>query len=309
MIVTVTLNPALDKLMTTKNFRLNQISRAENIILEPGGKGINVGYALSVLGHEVVVMGFVGGRVGDFIEQQLRDAGLTTNFVHLENETRTNYIIMDEQRRTQTQINEPGPLVQPAEMDLLKENFSRALSYAKMVVIGGSLPPGIDPFSCVELVKMAQAKDVPVAINFSESPFSVAIKSHPYLAKPDIRISPTFMNKPMKFKRKRVEVVRKLAQEANVAMLSLGFETLIASEDKVFEITAPVCEVASTVRINDALLAGTIDAPLENKSIDEAGREGMATAMAITSSLKGEIESKEAIEAHLDQVEVKEIEA
>ncbi len=309
MIVTVTLNPALDKLMTTKNFRLNQISRTEHIILEPGGKGINVGYALNVLGHEVVVMGFVGGRVGDLIEQQLRDFGLTTNFVHLENETRTNYIIVDEQRKTQTQINEPGPLVQPAEMDLLKENFSRALGYARMVVIGGSLPPGIDPFSCVELVKMAQAKDVPVAINFSESPFSVAIKSHPYLAKPDIRVSPTFMNKPMKFKRKRIEVVQRLAQEADIALLNLGFETLIGSQDTIFEVTAPICEVASTVRINDALLAGTVDALLDNKGIDEAGRKGMATAMAITASLEGEIESKEAVESHLDQVEVKKIEA
>jgi len=308
MIVTVTLNPALDKLLTTDNFRLNQMSRAEEIILEPGGKGINIGYALSVLGHEVVFMGFVGGRVGDYIEEKLRNFGLTTNFVHLENETRTNIIIVDAQRKTQTQINEPGPFVRPEEMERLKQNFARTLGYAKMVVIAGSLPPGVDPFHAVELVKMAQAKNVPVTINFSEGPFAETIKSHPYLAKPDIRISPTFMGKPMKFKRKRIEVLKKLTEEASIAMLNLGFESYIASRDEVYEVTAPVCQVASTVRINDALLAGAIDALLEGKGIAEAGRKGMATAMAITSSLKGEIESAKDVEVHLDRVEVRKIE-
>ncbi len=227
----------------------------------------------------------------------------------MEKETRTNYIIVDEKRKTQTQINEPGPLIQPEEMERLKENFSRILGYAEMVVIAGSLPPGIDPFSCVELVKMAQAKAVPVAINFSEDPFSETLKSRPYLAKPDIRVSPTFMGKPMKSRRTRIEVAKKLAEEASIAMLNLGFELLIASKDEVYEVTAPVCEVASTVRINDALLAGAIDALIEEKDIAQAGKKGMAVAMAITSSLKGEISSKEDVEAHLDRVEVKKIES
>lgn len=308
MIVTVTLNPALDKFLTTTDFHLNKLNRVDNIFLEPGGKGINVGYALNVLGREVLVMGFVGGRVGDYIEEQLRNFGLTTNFVHLESDTRTNYIILDEKRRTQTQINEPGSFVQPEEIEQLRDNFSRALGYAEMVVIAGSLPPGIDSFCCTELVKLAQNKDIPVAVNLNEEPLSVTMKSHPYLAKPDIRVSPTFMGKNMRLKRNRLHAVKKMAKEASVVILNLGFEALIASKDEVFEVTAPACEVASTVRINDALLAGVIDAMLDKASIEEAGRRGMATAMTITSSIKGEIESKEDIEAHLDRVEVKKIE-
>jgi len=309
MIVTVTLNPALDKLLTTTDFRLNKLSRVEEIILEPGGKGINIGYTLNALGREVVVMGFVGGRVGDYLEEELREFGLTTNFVHLEEDTRTNYIIIDEKKHTQTQINEPGPFVHPEEMEQLKENFIRTLNYADMVVVAGSLPPGIDPLCCVELVKLAQAKDVPVAINLNENPFSVAIKSKPYIAKPDVRVAPTFLGKPMKFKRKRLEAIKQIKEEASIAIISIGFDALIAAEDEIYELTAPICEVASTVRINDALLAGAIDALLNGETLAEAGRRGMATAMAITSTLRGEIESKKDVEDNLDRVEVKRIES
>jgi|Deesub1362A_J573_1020465.scaffolds.fasta_scaffold01072_2 1-phosphofructokinase len=309
MIVTVTLNPALDKFLKTRGFRLNRLNRVSEAFVEPGGKGINIGYVLNVLGQEVVAMGFVGGRVGHYLEERLRNFGLTTNFVHVDGDTRTNYIIVDEKRKSQTQVNEPGPLVHPEEMEQLKERFARILSYTKMVVIAGSLPPGVDPYYCGELVKMAQSQGVKVALNLYEEPLNITIKSRPYLAKPDIRVSPRFMGMPMKYKKKRIEALKKLREETDIAIISLGFDALIASEEGIFEFEAPVCEVASTVKIDDAFLAGVIDVLVKDGDIVEAGRKGMAAALTIASSLGGEIESKEEIEAHLDRVEVRKIES
>ncbi len=307
MIVTVTLNPALDKFLKTVDFRLNRLNRAKEIFVEPGGKGINIGYVLNVLGREVVAMGFVGGNIGHYLEERLRKLGLTTNFVHLDGDTRTNYIIVDEKRKSQTQINEPGPQVHPEDMEQLKERFSRILGYAKMVVIAGSLPPGVDSFFCVELAKMAQAKGVKVAINLYEEPFQVTLNARPYLAKPDVRTAPRFMGIPIKFKRKRLEALKKIKEKATIATISSGFEALISSEEGTFEITAPVCEVASTVRIDDAYLAGVIDVLVDGGSVEEAGRKGMAAAMAVASSLGGEIKSKEKIESLIERIEVKKV--
>jgi 1-phosphofructokinase len=115
MIVTVTLNPALDRTLTVPSITFNEMIRATATRLDWGGKGFNVARALRAPGQDVLATGFVGGATGRMLEQGLNDLDIATDFVHIAGETRTNVVITDQAAETYVKVNETGPQLQPAE--------------------------------------------------------------------------------------------------------------------------------------------------------------------------------------------------
>ena len=119
MIVTVTLNAAIDRTLTVPNFQRGQRHRASAGVTLAGGKGINVARALKTLGVPVVATGLVGGQTGTRIIEQLSDEAILNDFVHIEGESRTSTAVVDPTGSTYTEINEWGPAVHPEELTCL----------------------------------------------------------------------------------------------------------------------------------------------------------------------------------------------
>ncbi len=147
MIVTVTLNAAIDRTLTVPNFQLGQRHRASAGLTLAGGKGINVARALKRLGVPVVATGLAGGRTGTRIIEELTGEAILNDFVRIAGESRTSTAVVDPTGGTYTEINEWGPHVEPDELQMLLDKLHYLAGGAEFVVLAGSLPRGVDDAS------------------------------------------------------------------------------------------------------------------------------------------------------------------
>ena len=145
MIVTVTLNAAIDRTLTVPNFQLGQRHRASAGLTLAGGKGINVARALKRLGVPVVATGLAGGRTGTRIIEELTGEAILNDFVRIADESRTSTAVVDPTSGSYTEINEWGPHVEPDELEMLLEKLRYLSRGADFVVLAGSLPRGVEP--------------------------------------------------------------------------------------------------------------------------------------------------------------------
>lgn len=142
MIVTVTLNAALDRTLRVPNFQLGRRNRADRSLPLPGGKGVNVARALKALGQPVIATGLAGGRAGTQIIEQLTAEGILNDFVRIADESRASMAVIDPATGQQTEINEHGPEVTEAELQMLIEKLRYLARGADVFVLAGSLPRG-----------------------------------------------------------------------------------------------------------------------------------------------------------------------
>ena len=145
MIVTVTLNAAVDRTLTVPNFQLGHRHRASQGLTLAGGKGINVARALKRLDVPVVATGLAGGRTGTRIIEELTSEAILNDFVRIGDESRTSTAVVDPTNASYTEINEWGPAVTAEELEMLFEKLYYLSRGASMVVFAGSLPRDVDP--------------------------------------------------------------------------------------------------------------------------------------------------------------------
>src|ERR671923_169630 len=145
MIITVTLNAAIDKSLSVPNFRLGRRHRTVEQTTMPGGKGVNVARTLKTLGQPVIATGFAGGATGTRIVEQLTEESILNDFVRIREESRTNTAVYDPTNGEQTEINERGPAVSAKEGELFRDKLLYLARGADIVVIAGSLPRGVEP--------------------------------------------------------------------------------------------------------------------------------------------------------------------
>lgn len=314
MITTVTLNPAVDRIFIAPDFKVNELNRADKVISVPGGKGINVASTLQILGAEALATGFVGGMTGRFIEDKLREIGVTTNFIHINGETRSNYIILDEKKGRLTQLNEKGPRIQPEEIERLKGNFERALGQTELAVIGGSFPPEFPPEVVSVLIDSARQKEVKTILNTKEENIhrvDRCITMRPFLIKPDIRTTNKLEGVTISSTQQRVKAGRMLL-ERGVEIVVIGFEEInhtVVTQEKAWEVHAEKSEIINRVGAQDSLLAGLAYILAQGGEVSEAMKLGTAAAIATAKQLTNRPASREEVEKSLAQVAIKEVDS
>ncbi|TXL87253.1 1-phosphofructokinase family hexose kinase [Streptomyces sp. IB2014 016-6] len=185
MILTVTLNTALDITYRTPALTPHATNRVAEVSERPGGKGLNVARVLSALGHETVVTGFTGGRTGDALRELLAAEGPSDALVGIAGTTRRTIAVVDEATGDTTQLNEPGPTVTPAEWASFLTSYEGLAARADAVALCGSLPPGIHVGAYAELVRLARAANLPVLLDTSGEPLRRGIAARPDLVKPN----------------------------------------------------------------------------------------------------------------------------
>ena len=144
MILTVTLNAAIDKRYVVNNFKTGEVNRVKECTYVPGGKGLNVSKPASIYGAEVTATGFVGGYVGAYIENALKPFGIKSAFYHVAAESRSCINIWDEVNKVQTEFLEPGFTLTEEDFAGFEEKFCNLVKEAKVVAMSGSVPKGLD---------------------------------------------------------------------------------------------------------------------------------------------------------------------
>ena len=153
MIITVTLNAAIDKSLSVPNFRLGRRHRTVEQTTLPGGKGVNVARTLKTLGQPVIATGFAGGATGTRIVEALTDEAILNDFVRIREESRTNTAVLDPTNGEQTEINERGPAVSERELELFHDKLLYLARGAAIVIFAGSLPRGMDADVYADLIR------------------------------------------------------------------------------------------------------------------------------------------------------------
>jgi len=318
MIVTVTLNPAVDKVYWVESLKVCQITqeefltRATRSSTSAGGKGVNISRFLSAFGMDNVAMGLVGGHTGHVVVRYLRHKGVTTNFVWIQNETRINVTILEEGRNhSPNLINEHGPEVTPDEIERFMRRYRRMVKQASWVVLAGSLPPGVDTGIYAELSKIARESGAKVVVSAGGEALEKSLDGCPSIVKPDTREHVVFEGEVLS----SVDAIIKAGKH----VVACGVEMVIVShsvtgdiaitDDAVWEIKTgvPTSLFKNLVGADDAFLAGILYKLAQDAPIEESLRFGLAAGLASAESDKKICEDRSLVEAQMEQVTVEKI--
>lgn len=187
MILTVTLNTALDITYRLRALRPHTSHRVTDVTERPGGKGLNVARVLAALGHAVTATGFAGGATGRSLRDQLTGApGVQDALVPIAGATRRTIAVVDEATTGDaTRLNEPGPAIAPAEWSAFLAGYEDLVRSASAVALCGSLPPGVPVGAYAQLVRTARAAGVPVLLDTSGEPLRRGVAARPDIVKPN----------------------------------------------------------------------------------------------------------------------------
>src|ERR687897_525500 len=186
MIITVTLNTAIDKTLSVPNFRLGRRHRTVEQTTMPGGKGVNVARVLKALGQPVIATGFTGGATGTRIVDQLTQLSVLSDFVRIREESRTNTAVIDPTNGEQTEINERGPKVSAQEVELFVDKLLYLAKGASMCVFAGSLPRDVDSDIYAGLIRELSRLGVTSIVDTDGDPLRRAVRAEPDVISPNV---------------------------------------------------------------------------------------------------------------------------
>jgi len=316
MIVTVTLNPAVDKIYWVDSLRVGRVveeeflTRATRSSTSAGGKGVNMSVFLSQLGMENVAMGFIGGFAGHVVARDLRDKGVTTNFVWTRGETRTNAVVLEEgQSRILIFLGEPGPTVDGDDVKRFVRRYRRMLSSASWVVLAGSLPPGVDASLYRDLAKMAREAGVKVVLSAGGDALERGLEAGPFIVKPDTREERLLGGKSLATRDAIVAAGRHIVDRGQAEIVIVSHEVtgdVVVSREAAWEIrsSVPASDLKNLVGADDAFLAGTLFQLAHGESMESALRFGLAAGVATAESESKIRGDRGRIEARMEQVTV-----
>lgn len=284
-IVTVTLNPAIDRTVTISNFTAGTVNRVEDVHSNPGGKGVNVASALADYGMSVAATGFLGMENTASFEDLFQRKAIADHFARIAGQTRVGIKITDPVLHQTTDINFPGPPATPANINAFKERLQRLVS--DCFVLAGSLPPGIDPAFYHELIHELKARGARVILDTSGEPLEPALAAKPFLFKPNIDELEALLGTTLPDESAIVAAARELVSRGiGMVVVSMGKKgACFVTADEAVIARSPDVEVQSTVGAGDAMVAGLVTGLTQNLPLGDCAR--LATAFSVHALTRG----------------------
>ncbi len=290
MIVTVTLNAAIDRTITVPNFQRGQRHRASAGLPLAGGKGINIARALKTLGVPVVATGLAGGVTGMRIVERLSEESILNDFVRIEGESRTSTAIVDPTGGTYTEIYEWGPTVKPEELETLREKLRYLSQGAELVVLAGSLPRDVEDGLYADVVHELARRHVPAVIACEGEPLRLAVEAEPFLVCPRQSEAESLVGQEFHDDEDfelGLERIAELGARNVIVTTEDGCVALLREgrEAQRLRATAPRVEPVSAVAAEDVLLAAFLAARSAGRPPGVCLRAAVAAATASTLEL------------------------
>ncbi|MFP9113761.1 1-phosphofructokinase family hexose kinase [Flavobacterium sp. RHBU_3] len=295
-ILTITLNPTVDKSTSVENIKPEKKLRCETPKYEPGGGGINVSRGLVRLGINSTALFTSGGRTGKLLEELLTKENVPTLPVSVQAETRENFIVVDTSHNEQYRFGMPGEDITEAEADTIFKTITSLSPTPDITVISGSLPPGIDASYIGKLVKILKEKGSLIVADTSGDALAEVLKEGVYLLKPNLGELGAFTGKEELDNDSADEAAKQLVDEgkAEIVVVSLGPQgAYLVSKDECIHVPAPSVKKLSTVGAGDSMVAGMVSVLARGGSLTEMARMGVACGSAATMAQGTGLFSKE----------------
>ena len=288
MILTVTLNAAIDKRYVVEGFRTGEVNRVKECTYVPGGKGLNVSKPASIYGAEVVATGFAGGHAGAYIEDALKPFGIRSAFYHVDAESRSCINIWDEVNQVQTEFLEPGFTLTEEDFAGFEAKFRQLVQEAKVVAMSGSVPKGLDGTAYQRLVKIVKDAGIPVILDTSGKLLEMGIEAIPTMIKPNIDEIRMLTGKRCDDISEIIEAARAIHERGvKIVAVSLGADgSLAGGDDGIFRARVPKIDAVNTVGCGDSMIAGFALGLSKGLPLEETLR--LASAISAAAAMREE---------------------
>ena len=313
MIITVTLNTAVDKTLAVPNFRLGRRHRTVDQTTMPGGKGVNVARVLKTLGQPVIATGLVGGPTGARIVEQLTQLSVLTDFVRIAEESRTNTAVIDPTNGEQTEINERGPHVSEAEIEAFLDKLLYLAKGASMCVFAGSLPRAVEVDIYARLIPELRRLGVSTVVDTDGDPLMRAVRAEPDVISPNVLEAEELVGHEFNEEADHGGAVQEMvdigAREAIMTTPSGCFASMAPREPggprSLYAVTLEEeVDARATVGSGDAFLAGFVAARYEGADTVDCLCYGVACGAESTRHLGAGLVDPAQVERLLGRIEV-----
>lgn len=306
MIITVTMNPAIDKTVEVDKLHVGAINRLLKVEIDVGGKGINVSKTISYLGGSTVASGFLAGNSGSMIENALKRYRVKSDFIYVDGETRTNLKLV-ESSGALTELNEPGPVVSKGDMEMLARKLQDYPCADTLFVFAGSASPGVEPEEFRKLIRLVKQKGGKVFLDADGELFAEAIKETPDIIKPnDFELSQYFGLESVADEEKLIEMGQRLvSQGINTVCVSRGSKgALILQEGRRIRVPGLNVKAHSAVGAGDAFVAAFSYGIDRGIGFEECVRLAIATSAGAVMTVGTKPPSGQTVKMLMDKVKI-----
>jgi len=284
-IVTLTLNPVLDKSVTVAGISPNTKLRCSSPTYDVGGGGINVSRAVKKLGMDSLCIYLAGGPTGEHLKQLLDKTGIDQLAIPIEGWTRDNLAVTDTTTNLQYRFGVPGPQVEKKEWEVVLEILEKKLNEGDYLVASGKLPPGMPDDFYVQVAEVAKKKKIRFVLDTSGEALVKATKSRVFMLKPNLGELSSLCGVKSISAIELETLAKKFLDEhdCEILVVSLGAKgALLATKNLMEHIPAPTVLQKSTIGAGDSMVAGMIVSLLQGKTYSEMVKYGVACGTAAT---------------------------
>jgi 1-phosphofructokinase/tagatose 6-phosphate kinase len=313
MILTVTANAAVDKTLTVANLQLGRRHRAQQGLVMPGGKGLNVARSLKRLGEPVIAVGMAGGRAGTQITDGLDAEGIVNDFVRINAESRTSTAVIDPTSGLSTEINEYGPEVTEEEVEALLDKIRYLAGAVSTIVFAGSLPRRVPTAFYAEIVREMNRRRIRTVVDVEGEPLRLALAAEPSLVFPNQREAEALVGNEFQtdedFQHGLASIAAMGARGVLVTLTTGCYALLQEGKGKrrMYRAWIPRVEAVSAVGSGDAFLAGYVAALEAGQGPEECLRAALACGAANTQTVGAGVFDPRDVPRYSSMVEVQEI--
>lgn len=288
MILTLTLNPAVDQTIEIERLDLGQVNRYARPYLDPAGKGVNVSRMVHRLGGRTIALGFLAGEFGQVVARSLEAEGVEQHFVPVPGQTRINVTIVESESRRATGLYGPGPRIDPLHGAKLEALLADCLPASRILVLAGSLPPGVSEAIYARFIRMARERRVATVLDADGTAMRLGVEARPDLIKPNVQEAERLLDRRLPDLGAIIDGARELASRGvGTVVVSMGADGAVCvAGGRVLRVVPPRVEARSTVGSGDSFIGGMTLALRRGEGIEAALRLG-AAAGAATAAVEG----------------------
>jgi 1-phosphofructokinase family hexose kinase len=305
MILTVTANPAIDRVYFIEDFQIGEVHRPQRSAVSAGGKGINVARVAKILGADTCAMGFAGGYNGAFIRAEVEKLGIEQKFTEVKGETRVNTNITDSHGRS-GEILDAGPSVTLEEQAAFFDSFMTVLPHCSVAVASGSLPRGLDGRFYCNMIDIAKASNVRLIVDTGGNALKDVIAKRPFMIKPNTtELAELFEMEIHSLPdiKRALSVLHKKGVEIPLVTRGAGGAVALIG-GKYYQFIPPSVTPINTVGSGDSTVSGIAVGLDRGKDLIDAIRLGVACGTANTQFEQTGIVSEELVAKYYEQVTV-----
>lgn len=257
MILTITLNPSIDRRYYVKGFEKDKVFRAENVQYTPGGKGLNVTRVIKTFSDSLIATGFIGGKSGSFIEEKLDELNINHNFLSVNGETRSCLAIHSDDG-SQTEILEKGPVISNEEISNFNHLYNELIRESEIICASGSLPQGLPLETYKDLISVAKSQNKKFILDTSGDALKLGMEASPFLIKPNKDELEKLVGHVITSNDEIVKAAKCLLEnDIEIVVVSLGREgAIVFNKGYAYKINVPSVKTVNSVGSGDSMIAG-----------------------------------------------------